>query len=141
DDATATGERKQLLDSWLADQTDPVTGRRAASQVLLYDPDEGRAAVVWGNIATARDVVVDVPGTGTTLSNYAGGTHPGGETTRAREVYDAAHRKSGNDVAVVAWLGYPAPQWNLGNNPGLSGPGIEGGRSLARFTDGLGLGA
>ncbi len=139
DARTATGDRKKLLDSWLANATDPVTGQSGPSQVLLYDPKQGHVAVAYGNIATAHDVVVGVPGTGTTASQYRGGNDLGGETSRARDLYQTAHRKSGQDVAVVAWLGYDAPQWDLGNNPGLSGAGVAGGRSLAAFTNGLGL--
>lgn len=140
DVVTATGDRKKLLQSWLADSTDPVTGQKAQIQVLLYDAKAGHVAVVWGNLPTAKDVVVDVPGTGTKMDSYAGGSHPGGEVSRARDIYDRAYRKSGNEVAVVAWLGYDAPQWTLSDNPGLSRTGIAGGHDLAGFTNGLGLG-
>ena len=140
DARTATGDRKALLESWLADTTDPVTHRHGPSRVLLYDPAAGQVAVVYGDIATARDVIVAVPGTGTTVDSYQGGADVGGEARRARDLYDAAHRKGRDrDVAVVGWLGYDAPDWSLANNPGLAGPGQAGGRRLADLTRGLGL--
>jgi hypothetical protein len=90
-------------------------------------------------VSNAEYVAVAVPGTGTTMANYAigDGGIESGEPARAVLLRRAMQRESGDDAAVIAWLGYPAPSWSLGNNPGMTGPGEEGGPALAAFVSGL----
>jgi Alpha/beta hydrolase len=106
------------------------------TQVILYRPADGQIAIVHGNIATAHTVIVTVPGTGTHMGDY---TENGIENRRALELQQRAEQVSGQDVAVVAWLGYHAPQWNVGENPGKASMAIDGGVSLASFGSGLGI--
>jgi Alpha/beta hydrolase len=106
------------------------------SQVILYRPADGQIAIVHGNIATANTVIVTVPGTGTHMGDYGVGST---ENRRALELQQRAQQISGQDVAVVAWLGYHAPQWNIAENPGKASMAIDGGVSLASFGAGLGI--
>lgn len=106
------------------------------TQVVLYRPSEGQIAIVHGNIENAKTVIVAVPGTGTTMSSYGPNQL---ENRRAADVAARAEKISGESVAVIAWLGYAAPKWNLPDNPGRSQMAEEGGVSLASFGQGLGL--
>jgi hypothetical protein len=132
-------DRRALLQGWLAEYVDPVDGTTTVPQVLLYEPELGRVAIAFGDVATADYVAVAVPGTGTTMEQYAigdGGLQRG-ESRRAIDLRDRMQLESGGTAAVIAWLGYDAPSWSLTNNPGLTGPGEEGGPLLAAFLTGL----
>jgi hypothetical protein len=79
-------------------------------QVLFFDPQgNGLAAVVTGDLATARRVAIVVPGSDTTLSTFfsRGTASPGGAAAalaaQARALDPDSH------LAVIAWLGYTAP--------------------------------
>jgi hypothetical protein len=79
-------------------------------QVLFFDPrGNGLAAVVIGDLATARRVAIVVPGSDTTLSTFfsRGTASPGGAAAalagQARALEPDSH------LAVIAWLGYTAP--------------------------------
>lgn len=79
-------------------------------QVLFLDPrGPGRAAVVTGNLATARRVAIIVPGSDTTLATFfsRGAASPGGGA--AALAGEARALAPGRDLAVIAWLGYAAP--------------------------------
>ncbi|GAA4503578.1 alpha/beta hydrolase family protein [Actinoallomurus oryzae] len=93
---------------------DPRTSQRlralaAPGRTFLdFDP-RGRAVEVIGDLATARRVAVLVPGADTTPATFdsRGTASPGGG---ARALYAEAERLSpGARLAVIAWLGYPAP--------------------------------
>jgi hypothetical protein len=81
-----------------------------AQQVLFFDPDgQGVAAMVIGNLATATRVAILVPGSDTTLATFfsRGSSSPGGG---AEDLAAEAHRlEPGERLAIIAWLGYPAP--------------------------------
>ena len=132
-------ERRKLLQGWLAEYVDPIDGTTTVPQVLLYDPASGQVAIAFGDVSNADYVAVAVPGTGTTMENYTigDGGIESGESARAVMLRRAMQRESGDDAAVIAWLGYPAPSWSVGNNPGMSGPGEVGGPALAAFVSGL----
>ena len=69
----------------------------------------GVAAMVIGNLATATRVAILVPGSDTTLATFfsRGSSSPGGG---AEALAAEAHRLDpGERLAVIAWLGYPAP--------------------------------
>jgi hypothetical protein len=79
-------------------------------QVLFFDPaGQGVAAMVIGNLATATRVAILVPGSDTTLATFfsRGSSSPGG----GAEALAAQARRldPGTDLAIIAWLGYPAP--------------------------------
>ena len=78
--------------------------------VLFFNPSgQGVAAMVIGNLATATRVAVLVPGSDTTLATFfsRGASSPGGGAlalaAEARSLDPRAR------LAIIAWLGYPAP--------------------------------
>ena len=78
--------------------------------VVFFDPrGQGLAGVVIGNLATAQRVAILVPGSDTTLSTFfsRGSASPGGGV--AALAAEAARLAPGSRLAVIAWLGYPAP--------------------------------
>lgn len=88
-----------------------ATGKEGPSQILFFDPTgDGRIAVVRGNLDTARNVAVVVPGIGNEMSGFGGMV---GDADRLRY----ASGNGGRDTAVVAWLGYDTP-------PGVNSPGV-----------------
>mgnify|MGYP001205034088 CR=1 FL=1 len=139
--ATATDPaRRRALAALLAD--DPRTG--GPRQILLFDPvGDGRVAEVFGDLDRARSVAVVVPGVSSTLENF--------DRAVARRAADLARRAAAvgggaGSVAVVAWLGYDPPDGLVADVDELGAlvrarPAREGGAALARFVDGLDLGA
>jgi pimeloyl-ACP methyl ester carboxylesterase len=106
---------------------DQPTGR-----FLAYDPaGDGRAIEVLGDLATARKVVVLVPGVDSTLSNFDTGL---GGVIRRAPAHQARMLKERlpDDVAVVAWLGYDPPE---GAFPEAlrADRAVAGARELERF--------
>jgi len=98
---------------------DMAVGRR----FLAFDPaGDGRAVEVIGDLATARRIVILVPGNDTTLRDFdrgLGGVARRAPAVQARTVFDAVNRPVARsdagpdvrpDVAVVAWLGYDSPE-------------------------------
>jgi Alpha/beta hydrolase len=80
-------------------------------QFLFFDPrGQGEAAEVLGDLATARRVAILVPGSDTSLATFGsrGTASPAGAArallAQARRLDPAA------SLAVIAWLGYPAPR-------------------------------
>jgi Alpha/beta hydrolase len=79
-------------------------------QVVFFDPrSQGLAGLVIGNLATARRVAILVPGSDTSLTTlFSRGTASPGRGASA--LATEAHRLDpGAHLAVIAWLGYPAP--------------------------------
>ena len=81
-----------------------------AQHVLFFNPSgQGVAAMVIGNLATATRVAILVPGSDTTLATFfsRGASSPGGGAlalaAEARSLEPSAR------LAIIAWLGYPAP--------------------------------
>jgi hypothetical protein len=64
---------------------------------------------VFGDLATATRVAILVPGSDTTLSTFfaRGTASPGGGA--AALAAEAGRLQPGTHLAVIAWLGYPAP--------------------------------
>ncbi|ANP51910.1 hypothetical protein J2Z21_009374 [Streptomyces griseochromogenes] len=88
-----------------------VSGRH----FLTFDGrGSGRAVEVLGSLAAAERIVVVVPGSDTTIDTYdAHGSKPYSSALGggASSLYGQLHRQDPNaHVAVVAWLGYDAPQ-------------------------------
>src|SRR5690242_21162827 len=85
----------------------------APRQVLFFNPNgQGVAAMVIGNLATATRVAILAPGSDTTLATFfsRGPASPGGGAealaAQARRLEPSG---PGERLAVIAWLGYPAP--------------------------------
>lgn len=129
---------REALDR-VADGEDPVTGRPWRATLLVYDPvafgGDGRTAIAVGDLDTASDVAVVVPGFGTDA-----GSAPV-QVDRALTLHDATRDLHPGSVATVAWIGYDAPDNLL---PDLDGLGVvredlaaRGGERLADELDGL----
>ena len=90
-------------------------------QFLAFDPrGNGRVVEVFGDLGAADRIAVLVPGVSTTANNFNTGlddVRDRAPAVQARALYDAAARRlPGQHVAVIAWLGYDAPQ-GVGRSP------------------------
>jgi hypothetical protein len=112
-------------------------GRLRPQHVLFFDPNgQGVAAMVIGNLATANRVAILVPGSDTTLATFfsRGPSSPGGG---AEALAAEAHRlEPGTRLAVIAWLGYPAPAM-LSPAVMTSGDAGQGARALGPLVTAL----
>lgn len=149
DELVATGDsssrRYKILEYLNTDDQsiDPTTGRpRGLPQIYLYDGSgDGRVAVVDGDLETAQNVAVYVPGTGAGLDGAKG------DLDRGRGL----HLISGPNSAVVTWIGYDAPDAVLptqngqpigmwgGDNAMLEKFADKGSQQLATSLEGLGV--
>jgi pimeloyl-ACP methyl ester carboxylesterase len=105
-----------------------------AGQLIAYDPSgDGRAIEVFGDLATARHIAVLVPGTGWDLEKLLSGSQnadpvQGAQTLRTEmDVLDP-----GAETAVVAWLGYDAPE-EIDRRSFRSERAVEGAKELVSF--------
>ncbi|MER5357124.1 alpha/beta hydrolase [Streptomyces sp. NPDC002785] len=131
--------------SALKERLDVADAAPAHKQLYLLGFDtskDGRAIVAVGNPDTARHTAVQVPGTSNQLDNVDG------QINRAAKLQGAAGRWSANgaeDVAVVSWLDYDAPEANFDSvkkaelNLGIAtqGRAQHGAEDLRDFTHGL----
>ncbi|MCD4524472.1 alpha/beta hydrolase [Nocardioides sp. cx-173] len=126
----------------IEDRTDPVTGEPIQAQVYIYDPaafgGDGAIAISAGDLDTADNVAVVVPGLGTD------GESAGYQADRAATMYEAArHLDAGASNAAMFWIGYDAPDnlpWDEGFDwAGVAGESMatNGGERLADTVDGL----
>ncbi|MFS3127884.1 alpha/beta hydrolase [Nocardioides sp. Bht2] len=120
----------------VADRDDPVTGEPVQSQLYIYDPTafdgDGRVAVVAGDLDTADNIAVITPG----LTNDA--TKIPGNTSSALNLYEAARADDpSQSTAVMAWMGYDAPDdWDSGG-VAFESMAENGGERLADTFDGI----
>jgi Alpha/beta hydrolase len=78
--------------------------------VLFFSASgQGLAAMVIGDLATATRVAILVPGSDTTLATFfsRGPASPGGGALALAA--EARQLDPGERLAIIAWLGYPAP--------------------------------
>ncbi len=130
----------------IREQFDPVTGEPILAQLYIYDPlafdGDGRVAIAAGDIDTADNVSVVVPG----LTND-GGSIPG-QATNAADIYTAARYDDPSQTnATLAWMGYDAPDsvpWEGDGQGGWDFAGVvkedmaeRGGERLADTVDGI----
>lgn len=105
-------------------------------EVLGYEPGgDGRIIEVVGDLATARRIAILVPGSDTTLADFdtgLGGVLRRSPSWQAQQLATA----TGPGTAVVAWLGYDAPE-GLGRAAIRSERAEAGADALVRFVDGL----
>ncbi len=129
DNARAADEARREI----ASRTDPVTGEPIPAHIHIYDPGafdgDGRIAIAAGDLGTADNVAVVVPGLGTDATSaplYA---------DRAATLYEAArtleHRETN---ATLFWIGYDAPDLTQVVREDLA---EAGGARLADTIDGL----
>ena len=98
--------------------------------MLFFNPSgQGVAAMVIGNLATATRVAILVPGSDTTLATFfsRGSSSPGGGAEALAA--EADRLDPGERLAIIAWLGYPAPAML---SPGVmtSGDASQGAQAL-----------
>ena len=110
-------------------------------QFLAFDPrGDGRVVEVFGDLATADRIAVLVPGVSTTAHNFNTGlddVRDRAPAVQARALYDATRAAApGQHVAVIAWLGYDAPQ-GLGRTAAREELARAGAISLDSFTQDL----
>jgi Alpha/beta hydrolase len=123
-----------------ADASVPPT-RFGAGPVLVYDPHgDGRIAQVVGDLATADRIAVLVPGVDNTLANFATGL---GHVLRRSPLWEAGQVRDQAvaldpraRVAVVAWLGYDAPE-GISRDALREERAAAGARALVRFVSDL----
>ncbi|MFC3997209.1 alpha/beta hydrolase [Nocardiopsis sediminis] len=105
--------------------------------LLADDPaGTGRVVEVIGDLDTADDVAIVVPGSGQNRENFRhSDAHPGTvPLDNGRALYKAMRAQlPDRAVAVVVWLGYQPPQ-NLGSDAISSTRARLGAAELARFT-------
>ncbi|GAW47829.1 MULTISPECIES: alpha/beta hydrolase [unclassified Nocardioides] len=152
DQGLLTDDERQWLDNARAaqdaittieDGTDPVTGLPVSTTLYVYDPSafdgDGAVAVAAGDLGTAQDVAITVPGFGTD------GESAPFHADRTLDLYEATRNVDGTgSVATMCWIGYDAPDnlpwagegWDAA---GVAGEGMAsaGGDRLADMLDGL----
>ena len=121
---------------------DPVTGEPISTQLYTYDPGafdgDGAVAISAGDLGTADNVSVVVPGFGTD------GESAPYQADRARTLYESCRfLEPGESNATMFWIGYDAPD-NAPWDEGWDGAGVvteamaeRGGDRLADTLDGL----
>ena len=108
----------------------PQPGQQQAFLIGLDTSGDGKAIVSSGNPDTAKNVATYVPGTGSDLSKI------NGEMDRSERMVGAAREAYSPSTAVVAWVGYDAPDDVMPN--AMSGDYADGAKKdLDRFQDGL----
>jgi pimeloyl-ACP methyl ester carboxylesterase len=117
--AAIDAERMRLV-SKVADGTSSASDRMrlalyeriladGSKTVLFFDPNgDGRMAVVEGNLATAANIAVTVPGISNNLDNF------GNLVDEGERLFGAS---GPSNTAVITWLGYDAPVGIPGWNP------------------------
>lgn len=112
-------------------------------QFLAFDPHgNGRIVEVFGDLGTADRIAVLVPGVSTTADNFntgLGGVRVRAPAVQAKALYDATRVAApGQHVAVIAWLGYDAPQ-GVGRSAAREELARAGALSLDTFTANLAI--
>jgi hypothetical protein len=137
-------ERKALDNARAADKAiakgndyvDPITGEKPGTQLWLYDPSafdgDGKIAIAVGDVDTADDVAVRVPG----IKTDASGAPDLMED--AVNVYQSSrYQGDGSSVASMMWLGYDAPDSVGDSATRTEGRAEDGGGRFADAIDGL----
>lgn len=144
DGTISADERKVLANAQATEKAvakadgfvDPTTGEKPGGTIWLYDPaafdGDGRVAVGVGDLDTADDVSVQVPGIRTEMDDV------GGYTDEAIRLYESArYNGDGSSVATLFWLGYNTPEGAIDVDTITSGRAEDGGQRLADAVDGL----
>jgi len=136
-DAQAIGSAERAADRDGNTQLAGALARLRTQHVLFFSSrGQGLAAMVLGNLATATRVAILVPGSDTTLTTFfsRGASSPGGG---AFTLWTEAHRLDpGGRLAIIAWLGYPAPAM-LSTSVLTSGDAGQGAQALRPLVDAL----
>jgi pimeloyl-ACP methyl ester carboxylesterase len=132
ENARKTQEALKTADGYVM----PGTGDRPGGQLWLYDPGafdgEGRVAIAVGDLDTADDVAVAVPGIKTDMTGA-----PDGARDAANLYESARYNGDGSSVATMFWLGYDTPDEAWDSATLTEGRAEDGGDRLATAVDGL----
>jgi Alpha/beta hydrolase len=124
----------------LARREDDPHGPRPPGRLLGYDPrGDGRVVQVFGDLGSAAEAAVLVPGSGWDLPKLLAGTGRRGADpiAAARALLGEVRRLDrAARVAVVVWLGYDAPE-GVDRQVMRSERAAAGAAALARFVEGL----
>ncbi len=108
----------------------------APTFLQVYEPEafkgDGRAAIAIGNPDDSANTAVVVPGTGNSVTN---GWLGGNDAIELYKEANAADRT--NHTAVMAWMGYDAPDSPVDPRIGASALAHDGGQMLAADVNGL----
>lgn len=96
--------------------------------IAEWRADVARRVAIVGDLATARDVVIVVPGSDVDVDRFDRTVG-----AMAANLYAQAHR---DDLAVVAWLGYRTPK-GLGVDAATGGLARQGATALVEFVNAL----
>jgi pimeloyl-ACP methyl ester carboxylesterase len=107
-------------------------------QFLGFDPrGQGRIIEVFGDLAAADRIAVLVPGVANRADNFdtgLGDVRDRAPSVQARALYDATRAAAPSQhVAVIAWLGYDAPQ-GVGRSAAREELATAGADMLDQFT-------
>lgn len=131
DNAKAADDARREIEK----SKDPVTGEAYVPQIYAYDPmafgGDGAVAMAVGDLDTADNVSVNVPGLTTEMSSAHGNAQS------AINLQQAASFEGGTSTATMFWIGYDAPSGS--DSGGVAGEGMAkaGGERLADTLDGL----
>lgn len=108
---------------------------------LAFDPrGNGRVVEVFGDLGAADRIAVLVPGAATRADNFntgLGDVRDRAPAVQAQALYDAARAAApGQNLAVIAWLGYDPPQ-GLGRDAASEELARAGATSLDSFAKDL----
>jgi len=109
-DAQAIGTAERAAERDGDSQLAGALATLRTQHVLFFDPNgQGVAAMVIGNLATAKRVAILVPGSDTTLATFfsRGPASPGGGSEALAA--EARRLDPATRLAIIAWLGYPSP--------------------------------
>lgn len=132
ENARATRDALRTADDYVM----PGTDDRPGGSLWLYDPDafdgDGRVAIAVGDLDTADDVSLQIPGIKTEMSDAPG------YVQNAADLYESArYNGDGSSVATMFWLGYNTPEGAVDWDTMTEGRAIDGGERLADAVDGL----
>ncbi|GGZ09268.1 hypothetical protein CP967_15820 [Streptomyces nitrosporeus] len=135
DDGRSAAQLEGLREIERQLEAGPRPGEPPMLLLGISDEGNGRAIVAFGNPDTARNVAAYVPGLNTSLDQGFARD----DLKRARDTAIGA-RYHDPSSAVIAWLGYDAPQTPDGwGSLAVAGDGRaeEGGRAFHTFAEGL----
>jgi Alpha/beta hydrolase len=136
-DAQAIGTAERAADRDGNSELASALAELRTQHVLFFNPaGQGVAAMVIGNLATATRVAILVPGSDTTLATFfsRGSSSPGGGAEALAA--EARRLDPGEHLAIIAWLGYPAPAM-LSPSVLTSGDAGQGAQALRPLVDAL----
>ena len=145
DDGTLSDAEQQVLDNARATEealaaadgyVDPTTDEKPGGLLYLYDPSayggDGRVAVAVGDLDTADDVAISIPGITTEHTDV------GRYTEQAINLYESTrYNGDGSSVATLFWLGYNTPEGAIDWDTMTRGRAEDGGALLADAVEGL----